>query len=80
MHLSYRVGNNRSLRRPFYWVRKGCEMDKTEEELKQMKEELLQLHQKTVRAAYEYFAALPLGRDRVIAGELYESLRNATRI
>lgn len=55
-------------------------MDKTEEELKQMKEEFLQLHQKTVTAAYEYFAALPLGRDRVIAGELYESLRNATRI
>ena len=55
-------------------------MDKTEEELKQMKEELLQLHQKTVTAAYEYFAALPLGRDRVIAGEVYENMRNATRI
>lgn len=55
-------------------------MDKTEEELKQMKEELLQLHQKTVKAAYEYFAALPLGRNRVIAGEVYENLRTATRI
>ncbi|WP_283647621.1 hypothetical protein [Hafnia paralvei] len=55
-------------------------MDKTEEELKQMKEELLQLHQKTVTAAYEYFAALPLGRDRTVAHEVYQNLRTATRI
>lgn len=55
-------------------------MDKTEEELKQMKEELLQLHQKTVKAAYEYFAALPLDGDRTIAHEVYQKLRNATRI
>jgi len=69
-----------SLRRLFYWVNKGCEMDKTEEELKQMKEEFFQLHQKTVKAAYEYFAALPIGNERVMAHKVYQNLLYASRI
>lgn len=55
-------------------------MDKTEEELKQMKEEFFQLHQKTVKAAYEYFAALPIGNERVMAHKVYQNLLYASRI
>lgn len=55
-------------------------MEKTPEELEAMKREMLNQHQKTVSLAHEYFAALPLGSERIKAGEIYQQLRNATRL
>ena len=55
-------------------------MEKTQEELDAMKREMLNQHQKTVSLAYEYFGALPLGNERIKAGEIYQQLRNATRL
>lgn len=55
-------------------------MEKTKEELEKMKREMLEQHQKTVSLAYKYFCALPLGRDRIIAGEIYQQISNATRL
>jgi len=55
-------------------------MEKTQEELDAMKQEMLFQHQKTVSLAYKYFAALPLGSERIKAHEIYQQLRNATRL
>jgi len=55
-------------------------MEKTPEELEEMKQEMRRQHQKTVTLAYEYFAALPLGNERIKAHEIYQQIRNATRL
>lgn len=44
-----------------------------------LKTELLTKHQAAVTASHEYFAACDLGEERVLAGEIYERLRTATR-
>ena len=55
-------------------------MEYSEEEIKAMKESMLELHKKTVKAAYDYFIALPIGDERVIAHEVYQNLLYATRL
>lgn len=44
-----------------------------------LKLELLRLHQACTNAAYAYFCACELGEERVVAGEIYQRIRLATR-
>lgn len=55
-------------------------MDKTAEELEAMKRLLMDKHQEAVTAAHQYACALPLGRARIVAFEIYQNLRLATRV
>ncbi|EQB0362494.1 hypothetical protein ACYAGF_003740 [Yersinia enterocolitica] len=44
-----------------------------------LKIELINKHQIAVTAAHEYFAACDLGEERIIAAEIFQRLRTATR-
>ncbi len=50
------------------------------EYLKRLKADLLRKHQEAVTAAYKYFCECDVGPERIIAGQIYENLRNATRL
>lgn len=50
-----------------------------EEELKKMKATALIKLREAEIAMYAYFQALPVGEERIKAGEVYDNIRNATR-
>lgn len=49
------------------------------EKAKHLKAVFLEQHRKAEKAAYEYFAACPVGPERVQAYSIYENVRNALR-
>jgi len=52
----------------------------TPEQLEALKQDMLEKQQVAVTAAYAYFCALPVGRERIKAHEVYQNLRLATRL
>ena len=54
-------------------------MEKTQEELDSMKKKMISLHEQTIKVAYEYFSALPVGGQRVAAHQFYQNLLYAAR-
>lgn len=52
----------------------------TEQELEELKRDMLNKHQEAVTAAYKWCCALPIGFERTQAFEIYNQLRTATRI
>lgn len=56
--------------------------DRTEEEIQIdiLKQDFLQKRQDAEKAAYAYCCACPVGDEREIAFEMYERVRNVTRI
>ena len=55
-------------------------VEKTPEQLAEMKEKALNLQQDAVTAAYEYACECPLGDERIWAFTYYQNLRVASRI
>lgn len=45
-----------------------------------LKQDLLEKHRAAEKAAYEYFCACEVGDERSRAFEVYENIRNATRV
>lgn len=58
------------------WVRPKVEM--VENNLDELKQAFIDSHKVCERAAYDYFAALPVGDDRTNMGEIYQRIRLAT--
>jgi hypothetical protein len=52
----------------------------TEQELEELKRDMLDKHQEAVTAAYKWCCALPLGSERIQAFEIYNQMRLATRL
>lgn len=63
------------------WVRRPTQEQMREAEervkLQSLKEDFLAKHKACEKAAYEYFAACPVGDERIIAGEVYQNIRLA---
>lgn len=51
-----------------------------EQEFEKLRNEFSRLHQETEKAAHALFAALPVGPERIRASDVYENIRNATRV
>lgn len=51
----------------------------SEEKIEYLKNMMLEKQRQAESAAYEYFCACEVGKDREIAYEIYERIRNATR-
>ncbi len=50
------------------------------EDLEKLKDEMIKKHREAEKAAYAYCSALPIGKDRENYFEVYERIRNATRL
>lgn len=57
------------------WIRFQTEEQK---QLEKLKHDFLEKRQECEKAAYAYFAALPVGDDRINMGEIYQRIRLAT--
>lgn len=54
-------------------------MEKTPEELAALKRKMYDAHEQTVKAAFEYSRALPIGNERTEAFEIHNELRQVIR-
>jgi hypothetical protein len=55
-------------------------MNMKDEELVKLKAEMFSKRKEAEKAAYAYCGACPVGLERERAFEIYENIRNATRI
>jgi len=54
--------------------------EKTEKELKSLKEIAINAHNDATSKMHEYACALPIGTERIKAFEAYQNIRLATRV
>lgn len=50
------------------------------DQLAALKRTMLEARQAAEKAAHAYFSACPVGDERIWASEVYENIRNATRV
>lgn len=54
--------------------------DKDREKVAYLKEEFMKARDVAEKAAHAYFAACPVGPERIRASDIYENIRNSTRV
>jgi len=62
-------------------MRAGVSKEEVEvEQVKHLKAQFFKAREAAEKAAYAYFSACPVGEERIWASEVYENIRNATRV